>query len=65
MNRRSKFLLGTIIAIATAGTLYATVGKRFHEHRYAMHKEWRHHHYCNDGDFDKKNQPATDSTKWK
>ncbi|MBX9782716.1 MAG: hypothetical protein K2X48_05395 [Chitinophagaceae bacterium] len=64
MNRSTKFLLGAVIALATAGTLYATVGKQFHRHRYAMHEQWRnHHHQCNDDK--EKDQQATDSIKRK
>lgn len=64
MNRSTKFLLGAVIALATAGTLYATVGKQFHRHRYAMQEQWRHHHhYCDDEK--EKNQQPSDSTKWK
>jgi hypothetical protein len=64
MNRSTKFFLGAAIALTTAGTLYATVGKQFHQQRYARHEQWRNHHQqC--GDEKEKNQPTTDSTKWK
>jgi hypothetical protein len=63
MKRRTKFLLGAVIALSTAGALYATVGKRYHHHRYAMHNEWRHHHNCNDDRSTEKNQQHADSTQ--
>ncbi len=63
MSRSTKFILGTVIALVTAGTLYAAVGKQFHQQRHARYEQWRNHHQCSDEK--EKNQPAADSLKWK
>jgi outer membrane biogenesis lipoprotein LolB len=65
MKRRTKFLLGAVIALSTAGALYATVGKRYHQHHYAMHQQWRsHHRHCNaDGEQRDHNHQHADSTQ--